>query len=368
VNTIASKGVNVKVGIMTFHWGTNYGGVLQAYALQQFLIKHEIDASIINYKKITHKNSIIRCFKAKSFNRIMKNIDEYKQERKFIPFRKKYLNLTEAFFNIEDVKKGTKNIDVYICGSDQIWNPYIALSYGFPYFLPFETGHRKKISYAVSLGCEVYPKAIFKKVAPYIKQFDSISVREKTAVKNLQDNGITDVALMPDPVLLLDQEDFNKIAVACHPDINKKNYCFFYVLQENQYTIKKIKENLKDKICLLEASGNRQHLAVEEWVSAIANSEFVITNSFHGVVFSLLYHKNFIVIPIEGPLDGMNDRIHTLLSYFDLNDFVLNLYDNDSIDRLLNKRIDWVKVEMVRKSLVEKATNYLIGKINENSI
>ena len=335
---------------------------MQAYALQTFLQKIGYDVAIIDYKKITHNNSYIRCFKSKSLKRIKQNIEEYHKELKFIPFRKKYLNLTKPFFKLDQLNHGTKDIDIFICGSDQIWNPYTALKYGNPYILPFIKDKRKKIAYAVSLGCTLYPATIFNEIKPYIQKFHYLSVREKTALDIFNQNGINSVSLMPDPVLLIDVTDLSHFY---GKQDSSEDYIFFYTLQENQSLINSIRAHFSKNEKIKEAQSGKNALSVEKWVKTIAQSKFVVTNSFHGVVFSLLFHKSFIAIPVEGHLIGMNDRIYTLLDQFGLKDRIIEKYSELDDKCIFNKKIDWKNVDMIRNELKQKAYNFLMESITE---
>ena len=176
----------MKIGILTFHWGTNYGGVLQSYALQCYLKSIGCDVEIINYAPLTYRNSFFLCFKGKSIGTIKKNILNYFKERKFRKFRKSNLILSKKrYFTKTSSEAFNNDYDVIVVGSDQVWNPYIALNYGLPYWLPYK-GKARKIAYAVSLGCDVYPQEILEKQTACINDFYAISVREKSAVNIIQ--------------------------------------------------------------------------------------------------------------------------------------------------------------------------------------
>ena len=353
----------MKVGILTFHWGTNYGGVLQAYALQSYLKRKGYDVDIINYAPHTHRESVFLCMKSRSVKSISKKLYEYRKERKFVFFRNKFLSLTTRCYTLADVEKQIDNYNVVICGSDQIWNPYIIDSFGIPYFLPF-SGEVKKVAYAASLGCNEYPQDALRVITPYLRKFTHISVRELSAV-NIIKGALPDkeVSLMPDPTFLLNGDDL--LSLIDEHTLVKDDNVFFYILQENQSLINKIKLFYKaSKASVFDAHGKFSAMSIEEWLSGIKYSNLVVTNSFHGVVFSILLHKKFIVVPIEGHLGGMNDRIYTLLQQFDLQERIIEQYNEEDILKISKRSIDWDNVDKVSRSLYSTGESFLLKALS----
>lgn len=351
----------MKIGILTFHWGTNYGGVLQSYALQCYLksIGHEVE--IINYAPLTYRDSFFLCFKSKSIGTIKKNILNYFKERKFRRFRKSNLILSARRYYANTSSEIFNNdYDVIVVGSDQVWNPYIALNYGLPYWLPSK-GKARKIAYAVSLGCDNYPLEILEKQIACINDFYAISVREKSAVDIIQPvykKGV--VELMPDPTILLESFAYRKFI----QENQTEKSCFIYALQENQKLISVIEQQiLKNGYSIFKPTNYIGEISIEEWLSTLYNSELVVTNSFHGVMFSLIFHKSFYVVPIEGVLAGMNDRIYTVLEYLGLNERIIN-----NIENVKNKNhvpIDWHVIEQKMNILRSKGRNFLLSHIEK---
>jgi hypothetical protein len=356
----------MKIGIITFHWGTNYGGVLQAYSLQQFLSKN-IEGSevyMINYAPKTHSESLMKCVLTKSVKQIPSNITTFFKEKKFVPFRQKYLNTTRRYYSLDDLKTDYPDFDVYICGSDQVWNPYIVSTYGIPYYLPFGKDQTKRISFAVSFGCTEYPDDKMAIIKPLIERFDALSVREKTGVSILNKGGIENVKMMPDPTLLLERSDLDAIS-----NVNSSlegSFAFFYSLQDNQVLVRKISDYFgkREGISVVNTKKSKYStLSIETWLSNIKNSKYVITNSFHGAVFSILFNKQFIVVPIEGRLSGMNDRIYTLLDKFELRERLVETFDENKLTDLLDQPINWGFVENVQTQLKKTAELYLSENI-----
>lgn len=351
----------MKIGILTFHWGTNYGGVLQSFALQTFLQKHGFDSQIVNFAPPTFRDSIFRCFRTKSPKVLFSNLKNFIKEKNIEKFRKVNLNLTERYYSIKELDTLSKDFDVLITGSDQVWNPYGIKNYDLVYFLPFK-GECKKISYAPSFGCVEYPKDVLKKIIPLIKDFDAISVREKSGLSILGDFGINEVKLMPDPTLLLDKIDY--LNLIKNTKKRKSNYAFFYTLQPNQKLIIKIYKSIDSKMKTISTLNTESStMGIESWIGTIYYSDFVITNSFHGVIFSLLLNKNFIVIPIEGTLTGMNDRIYTLLDMFDLKERLVDVFDEKTMYDKIKNPIDWDRIKKAHHKIRQEASSFLLDNI-----
>jgi len=337
----------MKIGIMTFHWATNYGAILQAYALQTYLSQHGHDTKIIDYLPYAYEKKLIRCFNIKRPWWIPHNILEYRKELRLNEFRSKYLKLSKRYQAKEDLKNDPPAYDVYICGSDQIWNPYFTFSgegkVTLNYFLDFGPDNVKRIAYAVSFGCTQYPEELVKFIAPILSKFDAVSVREKSGIQIVQKMGIDNVRLLPDPTLLLQAKDYE---ILLHQQQKaKRNYTFFYTLHAGQKTIKKIKQYFSHGLrrCIIDAGSQR--MGIEDWLTFIKSSDFVVTNSFHGVVFSIIFRIPFIVVPVEGITAGMNDRIFTLLEKIGLQARILDSANENRINDIIVRTIDWENVE-----------------------
>lgn len=354
----------MKIGILTFHWGTNYGGVLQAYALQTFLKNFGFDVGIINYAPHTFRDSFFKCFYSKNPKTIFKNIKNYFKERNIKKFRNKFLVQTKRYFTPEELIGNPPQMDIYIAGSDQVWNPFGLNNNGKVYFLPFGSEKSIKLSYAASFSVTDYPEEQLIQIIPLLKKFKAISVREKSGLEILKKAGVKNGVLLPDPTLLLNEIDYSKI-IQMNKTIRKCDF-FFYVLQKHQNSINKIYRHFeKDKSNKIVHSNKIKHsvIGIETWLNYIKNSRFVITNSFHGVVFSILFNTPFIVVPIEGRLEGMNDRIVTLLESFGLEDRLIWQYDEMKISGLIKKHIDWKKTKAVQINLKLEAQQFFTQNI-----
>jgi len=337
----------MKIGIMTFHWAANYGAVLQAYALQKYLESKGYEACIINYIPYTYAKSFFKCLSTPNPFKIYINILEYYRDKKIEDFRNKNFRRTQKYNSIEELQSDYPKCDVYICGSDQVWNPNFTLKGEnkptFSYFLNFGNEQVVRLSYAASFGCEEYPSELLDDVKSMLLKFKDLSVREKTGQKILQIMGIHDANILCDPSMLLNQNEYLKFT---SNHILNDHKVFIYSLHKKQKKIIHISNQLSKQYKIQHVGFKKfPILSVESWLSSFNNSKFVVTNSFHGVIFAIIFQKNFIAVPVEGAWSGMNDRMYTLLENLDLCDRLIVNENISDVQKKLYKSIDWVLVE-----------------------
>ncbi len=353
----------MNIGIITFHWAANYGAVLQAYALSEYLTQSGNTAEIINYYPKRYKKNILNAFATRHISAIAKRVKEISKERKIEPFRKKYLKLTKYFKSNKELLKAKQNFDCYVCGSDQIWNESF-LCFGerkktYSYFLNFAPDDKIIASYAASFGTAEYKEELKPDIKKYLSRFDFISVRENTGLDILNGIGINTGCVVPDPTLLLKKSDYEKLLLK-----NKKGkYDFVYMLHGKDSDANDLIKCENDKGINTVLCGN---IGIEEWLTDIYYANHVITNSFHGTVFSIIFEKPFTAILIEG--SGMNDRIITLLGKLGLQD---RIYTGDT--SITEKTIDWENTaeklneyRSIGYDYINKILNYKKELRNEN--
>lgn len=323
----------MKIAIMTFHWATNYGAVLQAFALQNYLSKLGHIVEIIDYYPNKYKKNLLNAFRTKHLRAIPARIRELSKEKAISNFRSNTLKITHHFNHSKKLQIISEKFDCFICGSDQIWNPsFTQFGEGkpsFAYFLDFVPDNKIISSYAGSFGVSAYPEHLINAIGDNFRRFDFISVREKTAINIVKQCGINNACLVPDPTLLLNAEDYFPFLVQ---ENHTKPYIFSYMLHgmklsNNTELVQYLKDTKFDII-------TPDDYTVEQWLTAIYGAEMVITNSFHGIVFSILFKKKFIAITIDG--SGMNDRIYTLLEFLGLSD---RIYQGTT--SVLESEINW---------------------------
>lgn len=336
----------MKIGILTFHWATNYGAVLQAYALQTYLESIGHEAMIVDYKPLIYDINL----KNFIFQRQWKDIKAFnelrKKERDIVSFRSKYLHLTRRFITIKELDGRLDSFDVIISGSDQVLNPYF-LKGGEgkgvitpSYFLGFSfTG--KRVGYAVSFGVTQYPSAETEIAKHYINNFNSIGTREISGAKIIETMGRNDAVVVPDPTILLAPAYYRSLADTSTIKTVADTYCFF---------IRHISER-KPVICSLQLSRSMlwnnedDKYSIEDWLAKIKNTKFVITDSFHCVVMCLKLHTPFAVVTELKGNTGMNDRLYTLLGVLGLEERIIDKNNLAGIPKIYNTHLDWDKID-----------------------
>lgn len=347
----------MKIGIITFHWGTNYGAILQAYALQTYLknIGHEV--FIINYRPKRLQKTFLKIFLTPRFYLYPKRIKEYFKELTLKKFREEYLNQSIIYNSLQELKDNPPPYDVYICGSDQIWNPFFTTrgegTSTTSYFLDFGEKHIKKIAYAISFGTDEYPMEAFNIAKKYISYFNAISVRENSGIQIVSKLGFNNPVLLPDPTLLLKADDY---FFGESKNSQKNAEVFIYFLRNEEKKIKFILNILKQHFRINSTNKTINNLTVEDWIIGVKSSKFVLTNSFHGMVFSIIFHVPFAVVLSTGSAKSMNDRFITLLSFLSLEDRMILDTEQNKIEELINRNIDWDYVEVKINELRIKST------------
>jgi len=353
----------MKIGIITFHWAVNYGAVLQSYALQTFLQKKGHDVQIINYVPIGHKKNLLRAL-INPFS-AARELKKFYKDKKLEKFRGKYLKRTKKYNTLNELRSSPPDFDVYICGSDQVWNPYFLMhgergNKSPSYFLDFGTTSVKRIAYAVSFGCEKYEDNVHKFASEFIGAFVGIGVRENSGAKIVDELKYPKKAVVvPDPTLLLFKEDYcfnNRIATSINSE--KKNV-FSYFLRNEEKGFGEIMNYISSKYNVItnkESDYNTD--GIENWIANISNSDLVITNSFHGAVFSMIFHRPFLVFIAKGRSSGMNDRFLTLLDNVGLKNRIVRDESIDGLQCILNTDIDWKDVDGKIAKLRETADSF----------
>lgn len=358
----------MKIGILTLPLLTNYGGILQAYALQKVLKSMGHDAWLINKRSepIPSWRYLIRKSKHGVKNILfgqdisILNEKQKKENEAIISqntqlFIDKYIQpQTDKYFFSKDLSQvEAYNFDACIVGSDQVWRPeYVSNIYD--YFFNFIKGKTKKISYAASFGVD-YWSFTLKQTSrcKYLAQsFDHISVRENSGVKMCKDYLNVDAMHVLDPTMLLKQSDYLSLIGGSIADKPNQGI-LVYILDRNkdkETVIHTIEQELCSGIFHVN-SETENHSAslkeriappVEEWLRGFQKAEFVITDSFHACVFAIIFNIPFIVY---GNKDRGLGRFTSLLSKFNLEDRLI-LSSND-LGKILSNNIDWDHINSI---------------------
>jgi len=350
----------MKIGIVTFFYANNYGGVLQAFALQKFLKNNSIDSEFINYIP-DEKSTILASFKKFLKKLLKKNkLEDFNQL--FKEFRENNLIISEKFTANSDLKNN--KYDIVISGSDQIWNSRLNKHNTGYFTLDFINNDTKKISYASCIG---QPEQITDYIYSYdsINTFDNVSVRNEFSKEFLQNNlTAKDIFVACDPTMLIDFSDLKY-------ELPFKEYILVYSLNMSleellNKVIKEVKEIHDIPIVVLNSKYNAvvydDHISVsdakpEQWIYLFKHASYVITDSFHGVIFSLKYKKNFIA------LHGDDWRSHRLLDTAQRYGFIdkcIHKLDNELI---LNAEIDYINTEEKMSKHIYQSKNFLLNAL-----
>lgn len=325
----------MKVGILTFHDAHNYGAVLQAFALKKYIKNIGHDAKIINY----HHETIPDGFP--------KENNETRWE-KFDKFIKELIDYdTQTYITEEELEK--LDIDLWICGSDQIWNTEITRGFNRGFFLDFGT-KGKKISYAVSMGIPCLPTENEENFKNSINKLHKISVREESLKQYTEKFTDKEVVRTLDPTLLLDKNDYEELLLE-----NKHgDYILIYALGPDDRLTQIAKKIAKEKnVKILELNDNKiegyfceqiSDAGPEEFLTLIKNAKAIITNSFHGTIFSILFEKEFYTITRL----NRNSRMENILEIVDMKDRLIHTLED------LEKIKEQDYKEAYRRLVVEK--------------
>ena len=349
------------VGILTFHWAPNYGAVLQSWALQEYLNQRGFDAEIINYVPSNHKPSLKHCFMTRHIKTVTHRIKEYRRERKIKTFRRARLKCSSITYKSnKELVSAPPLYDYYIAGSDQIWNPYFTMrgqgGITLSYFLDFVPKSKRCIAFSSSFGCKSLSNQVEQTIFPVLKRFYSISTREKEGVEILRKMGLNAVQTA-DPTFLLDTARYDELI----KETNRfNNDIFVYILhgQKNYASnlINRVMQTTKKTIC------EKDITLLPEWLEHIRDSHYVLTNSFHCVVFCLLFHTKFYVFDVRGK--DMGSRLSTLLGCLGLEDRLIDLSESNSLsDKQINAPIRWEAVDEKIETIRSTAKTYLYNAL-----
>ena len=381
----------MRIGIVTY-WSSsdNYGQQLQCFALQKYLIGLGHDTYLIKYMPTNHiplwrriarsiKYRLLVSSEQKEKDKKLKLICEKNNllncRRGFKEFRDKYIKSTEIVYrNIKELRNNPPDADIYICGSDQVWNNSLKDSDTAGWFLDFGKPTVKRVSYAASIGRDIDSSEI-NRFTKYLKNFNAISVREQKAYALCHQLGFDKSIIAIDPTLLLNSSDYDLIELDSNgTNVAGKPYVFIYTLNirtaEEIYWDDFQKIIAKDGLQIRSVSSSgylparellpgvqNEQATIPEWLSLIKHSEYVITTSFHGVVFCLLYHKPFYAVLLNNEYSKGNDRIISLLESLDLSFLIIS--NKESLTQAGFDRIDWVEVDEKIVLLRKKSVHFI---------
>ena len=373
----------MRIAIITLPLHINYGGILQAYALQTVLANMGHDANVVYSPHVGRPKHlfrplhlIYRCIKRYVFHKqviIRYEWFRYKQYKRYMmvskniqPFIDKYIHkyYGDALYM---VVKG--DFDCFVVGSDQIWRPLYAHQIERAFLDYTETWDIKRIAYAASFGVDKweYTQEQTEHCKQLIEQFDAVSVREESGVKLCKDNFDIDAQWLLDPTMLLDKADYIKLMQKASLDDEPLSKIVTYILdsdESNTSLSNYIADSKGMKIYRLPGDPynvmnsideNNSLPSIETWLNALYKAELVFTDSFHGCVFSIIFNKPFYVYKNE--IRG-NARINSLLHLYGLESRIIN--SSAEYDKVKEDSIDWDRVNTIHSTMKNKSSDFLL--------
>lgn len=389
----------MKIAILTQPLIQNYGGILQCYALQTILQNMGHEVVVLNrtynfsYKQIILQigsliKSVILKFILRKKNKRLINplLENYRElleynspdPKRVNSFKKQYIRLSKGLWTSKDLGNYCKQnrFDVIIVGSDQVWrelySPCIT-----DYFLGFLSNKdkTKKIAYAASFGTSENPISYegIKLCKKHINKFDAISTREISGVKLVKELFNKDASLVLDPTLLLSAEDYIQLikeddSVSEMPHDTLTTYIIDW-----SHKKKKCIDGIAAELKLLNrndiypddsSSYSFRMKSIPQWLASFRNARYVITDSFHGCVFSIIFRKDFAVIINN---ERGSDRFTSLLRILELEDRIISVDDKESIMPVLTTPIAYANVERKIEDMGKVSLSFLNRYINESN-
>ncbi|WP_163710535.1 polysaccharide pyruvyl transferase family protein [Mangrovibacterium lignilyticum] len=379
----------MKIAILTQPLHTNYGGLLQAFALQETLTKMGHEVLIVNlpFKPQTIFGvlkiiifQISRYLRGQKVDHLIPLNPTQEQNRIIATHTNRFIHeniaQTEYIHSTKRLDKlGKYNFDAYIVGSDQVWRPRYSPGIS-AFFLNFLNGDSssKRLSYAASFGVEnwEFNRRQTEQCRKLAQKFNAISVREDSGINLCKEYLGVSATQTLDPTLLLDRIDYaTSVKKDNIPD--NPNSLMLYVLDQSDEKMeiaKKVKNHLglADNIVMpekfnKETSSNIKRCIyppVSEWIKGFMDAKYVVTDSFHGTVFSIIFNKPFLAIGNKGR--GLT-RFTSVLKLFGLENRLINTVD-ELTDNLIDEKINFEKVNTILEKEREKALKFLSNNLS----
>ncbi|MGC7870014.1 polysaccharide pyruvyl transferase family protein [Desulfosporosinus sp. SYSU MS00001] len=351
INEIKKEKLNITVSLINFHFAHNYGAVLQCLALQTLLQKRGYDLHVIDYRPYyqqqyyTRYANPFRCmywrykllWGEKKSKRIFQSVRwgacvicGYRQagrrgqlEEAFDPFVRRNLCLTKRYNSLKELQKHPPKSDVYICGSDQVWNPLVTSGVDPAYYLDFGSDNHYRIAYAVS-PCQAldtkYHRLLLSRL---LGRFDAISLREAEKKAELEEHSNKSISICLDPTLLLHADDYYSfeekiedcdqyVLVYAFKETTGGNRIIGIVHEMQQRMKLRVIDISFEKIAWDIPVTKRFGITPGQFLTYFRNAAFVVTNSFHGTAFSIIYRRPFLSIPKDGTAQRMTELLNKL--------------------------------------------------------
>lgn len=355
----------MKIGVITLPFSPNYGWLLQAYALQQLLVKNGHDAILISRRwNITKENNTL-------FMKLMRPFYYNINCGRIYRFYKQYINSTRVYRSSEDLKNVVEEygLDAVIVGSDQVWRIEDTRGVGYNFFLDFVGDTVIKVSYAASFGTDEWKgtSADNDIITKLLDSFNGISVREETGVHICSSYFCKSAQTVLDPTLLLRSCDYDKVLK--RPGLySDRNLLSTYILDPTNQKDEFVKRIANEKGLVVEplyvTNRRRIHIykSVENWLLKIRNAKFVVVDSFHGMVFCIIFRKQFLAIANK---NRGYTRFVNLLKMMNLEDRLV--YDMSDADfKKSEDIINYDNVDVLLEHHRECSLRFLFNSLNKH--
>lgn len=341
----------MKIGILTLPFNNNYGGLLQSYALQTYLRKRNHEVNVLNIKMVASPMTFVQ--RIKSGIKFMCG-KTYRDRKKYENLSQNMTSFVAANMSVKYYKSNNENynLDAFIVGSDQVWRfDYTKENYK-KYFLDFvEDKNVKRIAYAASFGIDNWNLSIpqTKEIVGLIKKFDAVSVRENSGIELCKDNLEIEAQQMIDPAMLLTKNDYLKLVDSSQDNVDEDLLVYMLDLDlEKKELIKKITEELNYKpftVGLQNLDNTKKNIypPISNWLNGFLKAKFIITDSFHGTAFAILFNKPFITY---GNSERGITRFDSILNQFNLKSrYISKLSDLNS--QIIHEEIKFTEINAI---------------------
>lgn len=340
----------MKIALLTYFHALSYGATLQTYATIKAL------------EHLGHEVWLVNLYIPETAS-LPKRMLLLPKEYKHWKFRKKYFKrITRHYASSEELRNDPPEADLYMIGSDQTWNPEISMDKAPSFFLDFVKDKNRKVTYAASFGKDTLNGTQWiskERIIELLRKFKRIAIRETSGKKLLSEYGIDSIQVV-DPVLL-----FKNYDELIDSPKQREEIGLFKINKTDEFYAK-AKEIGKLAAIPVRSIGSlrrepgvicRYPEGIEGWMLAIASSKYILTDSFHGLVISLLYHRQFVILP---GLSGRVTRLQSLLRLVGLENRIMSLTDSSAdIFEKLQQPIDYQKVDDILAREREKSWMYL---------
>lgn len=342
-----------KINLLTIHWGKCYGAVMQTYATCQLLEKAGHEVCVIN---------LIHPKIKEAYRNPRKWVDLYREFQFFIFKYKFFSKLSKKVYKVDYSK--LPDADYYVVGSDQVWNKDITSPFYLDYYLSFVPNSKKRIALSSSFGKAEWNENydLTKDIYAELMKFHAISIREDSGKEILSKTFDIQATQLLDPTLGYGQFE----SLLKHRKRKKQIFPFlFQNTKESKDIVTLCSEYLKIPIYRSTRFKSYFKNGPLDWLSNIANSDFIITDSFHGLALSLIFNKQFIVLCAD--LKKFT-RLQSLLRLFNLEERFISSYSDLSLRKnILYKKIDYTTINEILKNEQHRYELFIFQKIHHNA-